>query len=55
MGSFFLTFKKTYKDYGTPLIIDNGSGMIKIGLADKESPTYIPNIVGTENYQVIVH
>ncbi|XP_066928447.1 uncharacterized protein [Clytia hemisphaerica] len=44
----------TYKDYGTPLIIDNGSGMIKIGLANKESPNYIPNIVGTENYQKVM-
>ena len=53
--TFFLSyFKTTYKEYGESLIIDNGSGMLKIGLSNQEKPTHVPNIVGTENYQVLL-
>jgi len=48
----FFYFNQHFVDFGEALIIDNGSGMIKIGLANQETPKHIPNFIGTANYQV---
>ena len=42
-------------DYGTPIVIDNGSGMVKAGLAGDDGPREVfPSIVGRPRHQGVM-
>lgn len=40
-------------DFQTPIVLDTGSGLMKAGFADKDSPTVtFPTIIGVPKYEV---
>lgn len=45
----------SFDEFGTPIVIDNGSGQIKAGLAGRERPTVIiPSCVGSPKHRRVM-